>query len=163
VAQRSPRHVAKRGCDLVAPDPHARRSQLHDDYVAVAIGDEAGQAVSLGVDEPERLRAGEQRVPGAHRRCRGDALGKQAHRGILLAPRQHPHADARMRGEVPKSERLALATDHANPVARAGPALDPAHRAGEHPGVAPAHRPVATSVKHDVGHGASLVRASWEI
>jgi hypothetical protein len=156
VAQRGPGHLAKRGDDLVAPDAHARRRHLHDDHVAVTIDDEAGQAVGLGVDESERLGADEQRVRGAPRRRCGKALGDQALPGLLLAPRQHPHADVRVGGEVAEAERLALAAHHAHPVARAGPAFDPVHRAGEHPGVAPAHRPVAATAKDDVGHEASL-------
>ena len=44
--------------DRIAMRVGARGQQLHDDRVGVAIGDDPGQAIGLGVHQPRRRVAG---------------------------------------------------------------------------------------------------------
>jgi hypothetical protein len=57
VDARTAGHPLQRAKDRLPPFFRAGGGQLQDDGVAVAIGDQAGQAVGLAMDEPQALLA----------------------------------------------------------------------------------------------------------
>ena len=152
----SARGLERAGHGLAARG-HPGRGQLHDHHVGVAVRHEPRQAIRLGVHEPHRIGIPQQGIARASRQRRRNALLEPALGRRLLAEGQQPHPQRRVRREVPEAQHLPLGGEHAREGTGRRRFLAGLHardRAGEHPGMAPAHRAIAAGLKDDVDHGA---------
>ena len=96
------------GDDGLLPALDAGREELADQHVAVAVDDEAGQAVRLGVDQP--AGGGGTRVPSSRRRAATALATRRAEEGLVdrLVRVEGPHPG---RGSASRaSRRRARAT-----------------------------------------------------
>ena len=131
-------HLGEQGGDLVGATRRALGEQLGHEVVAVAIDDQAGQAIGLGVHEAAAIGAG---VGGEEGLAGGDgALDAAAQQGgverLVVLPGEEAGADLRVAAPGAAGEPLAIGRGNVHHVAAAYVALHPGDGAGKNPGVA---------------------------
>ncbi len=134
--------------DRVAPAVRAGRQELHDDGVAVAIGDHAGKPVGLAVDESARGMVGvEHACPGVDRGAHALREPRRVDRRRCEGP--GTCADLR-RGRIRRGrDDGAVVRAHRDRVARGGRTVDALDRAREDPGMALRERLLAPGLQRD--------------
>ena len=147
-------HVAHQGLHKHRlPELRARARELDDGEAVVDVGDHAGEAVALGVDDAHGVRPS----VGPERRAAPDGVGDEAVderrvRHGVRAEAQHPHADLAVGRVGPVPQAVALRGADRDRLADARRPLDAADRPGEDPGMAMEGRVVALCVQDDLVH-----------
>ncbi len=139
--------------DGLAPFVAAGASELHDDGVAVLVGDEAGQTVGFGMDQAQPLLPGQHRQRLAARHGGGDAALEEGvvHR-FLRVEGPHPGADLRFGAPGGLGDKAAFVVHHIHRVAGAGAALKAFDRGGENPGVLAQDGAFLAAFEYQLGH-----------
>ena len=135
-------------------DPGA--ADLHAQRVAVAVDDQARQAVGLAMHQAQCIAVDRQAC--AHRHCGGDAAleeGGVDALGFVEAP--GPGADFRGRAESGPGQELAAMGFHPHGFAAVGAAAS--HAALEHPGMAAQQGAFLAVAQDDLFHGQGLAFA----
>ena len=119
--------------DLLTPAIGACTQQLHDDGLAIAVRDDAGQAVRFGVNEPQRIThfVDAERVTGGGGIL--DPAGEEARIHFPRVPAPGTGPDLRVGAVRGEREHFAVARTHLHRVARAGRAFYALDGAGEDP------------------------------
>jgi hypothetical protein len=147
------RRLDQRVEDRLAPALGARREELRDEHVGVAVHHHAGQAVGLAVHEAQRIGV-PRRGQGIAQRERAAHPSREERLVDRCARLEAPDARADLRGGAPRGERerRALGAFHLHRVARAGLAGHALHRTGEDPRVAALHRLLAPLLQDERAH-----------
>ena len=114
----------------------AQRQTLHDQPVAVAIYDQTGQTVALGVDQAIAVGRGISCQAGAsgQRSLQSPAPERRVDR-LVLVPRQQPDLDLRAAVQVAARQPDAVSALHIDDLAVGRVGVDFLDGAGEDPGV----------------------------
>jgi len=141
------------GDDRIPPLVGTGAGELDHHHRAETVGDHAGQAVGLSVDQahPVLARQPGMRCPprprGGHR-----PLDEGVIDGLLHVEGPHPGADLRLRR--PRRPRQGSATGilHQHRIPRPRPPLQPIHRAGKDPGVTTEHGTFLAGFENQISH-----------
>ena len=148
-------HAARAGSPAAGPRRSRRarlgagREQLHDDGIAVAVGDDTGQSVGLAVDDAAR---GVPVVEHRRARCRGARDRTREERIVdrrvgLEAP--HAGADLRCGDQAARAANAPSASTTSTVSPGAGVAFDRVDRAGKDPRMPQRERLLAPGLEPD--------------
>ena len=152
VDRRAARSGDQRRDDAVAPCFGPRVMQLHDDDLAVAVGNHAGQPVGFGMHQPAAgMRSVEHRLASRH----GGAHPPGDERIVdRLARIEAPYAGADRRGGTPGGRRheSAVGGVERDGFAAAWRAVNRSDRAGKHPRMLQPQRLFSPGLQRDAMH-----------